>query len=664
MSAADYDALDELRDDAPAPSITSGTILDGKYEVLSFLGSGGMGSIFKARHIELGNLAAIKVMHGRFAANPESVRRFQNEARFIANLRHKNILTVYSFGSINALVYMAMEFVEGQSLSDRIFDHGPLTPEKALPIFLQVCEAMSYAHKMEVLHRDLKPANVMMVEETDGIFCAKVVDFGLAKLLDGGEGQRLTHTGEVVGDPHYMSPEQAQGKKLDARSDIYSFGCLMYEVLSGEKPFTAESPVAVLYKQISEHPQPFAQSRQLPPALEAITFTCMAKDADQRYESFAALASVLTAFLQNPKLKVSTPALKGRSGKRQLMLATAGLAALAILAALALTYFDQNQPDNQDNSAGTEYGEAIGSEQSATTVLPYRPHYSEAEARHLLERSKDLHDPILIANAQLELSRVLGANGSFDQALSIAQEALKTPGLSEAKRTDLRLVIAEIYMRTGKGQKSIPFWEQILVCAPAKYQRDQAAHALITLYLNNHKFDDAEKVIKTLDLSWLTRDRRLNPNYLYEIALVCHRGRSQEAERLKEKLLAAPIDDLSKTEVLYCFVISFSEGGDLGRALDCLQEMRGLVRASRHPKAEQMDIQRQIAEMALLYHTKRDDQVIWNGKLVLDQLRAQKVPNTKQLQEAGQIYATSLRRQGKVAESQAILEELQTKYRL
>lgn len=637
--------------DQTIPYLETGTILDGKYEVLSFIGSGGMGSIYKARHVELGNLVAIKIMHGRFAADPESVKRFQNEARFIANLRHKNILSVYSFGTINGLAYIAMEFIEGQSLSDRLDDGGPFSPTQALPIFLQVCDAMSYAHKLDVLHRDLKPANVMMVEQPDGTICAKVVDFGLAKLLDGSDGsdgQRLTHTGEVVGDPNYMSPEQAQGKKLDARSDVYSCGCLMYEVLSGQKPFTGESPVTILYKQISENPQPFASTLKMPPALEAIIFTCMTKDAAQRYESFAALASVLSEFLQNPNLKIAAPT-QSRGGKKRLMIATACLAMLSILAALGLTSIELRES---------------GTEDSSVERRPDQKHLSEKEARQELARSERLHDPIQIANSKTELVHALIRAREYERAMPIAEETLRGPGLSDTKKAKLQLLLGATYFHTGKNAQAIAAWEQVQTKAPDKYQREEAAAHLVTFYINCHKWDDAERVLKCLDLSWIAREHQLNNNYVFQIGLLCHHGRFQEAERLKEKILASKIDDLRKTEVLGAFVTAFSDFRDLDRALDCLQEMRGLVRASRHPEVERMGIQTQIAEMTLAYHTHKDGQVIRNGKLVWDRLKSQEVPNREQLQQAGVIYAASLERLGKVTEAKAILNELRTTYRL
>ncbi len=280
--------------------LSTGTILDGKFRIGSYIGGGGMGAVFSATHLKLGNQVAIKVLHSRFAVDQNAVARFHREAKIIAGLHHKNILSVYAFGSADGLLYMAMELVDGKSLGDLIAQHGSYSPERAIPLLLQICDAMSYAHQQKVLHRDLKPDNVLVTNADD---TAKVVDFGLAKLTDA-EMQRLTTTGMVVGDPRYMSPEQSQGKPVDARSDIYSFGCLMYEMLAGRRPFDADTPVAILFKQISEYPESFADQTNISLSLQAIAFQALQKDPQARYQSIDDLSSQLLKLSRNPDAKV------------------------------------------------------------------------------------------------------------------------------------------------------------------------------------------------------------------------------------------------------------------------------------------------------------------------------------------------------------------------
>jgi serine/threonine protein kinase len=278
-------------------------ILEDKYRVVRFLGRGGMGSVHEAIHTHLGNRVAIKLLHPRLSGDEKQLARFQREAHIISGLRHKNILSVYGFHRWRNMPFMAMEFIEGESIRDLLIERqGNLSATEALPLFLQICQAMQFAHNNSVLHRDLKPDNVLVVKESDGSLTAKVVDFGLAKLQGTNEMQKLTSTGQVVGDPHYMSPEQCQGTQLDARSDIYSFGCLMYEVLTGARPFLGDSPVATMYEHLQKNAKPFAKQCGLPLAIEGIVFKAIAKDPRHRYQSFEGLAADLEEFSRNPQM--------------------------------------------------------------------------------------------------------------------------------------------------------------------------------------------------------------------------------------------------------------------------------------------------------------------------------------------------------------------------
>lgn len=284
-----------------------GTILDGKYLIIRFLGRGGMGEVYQARHGELDNEVAIKIMNPTFTESPQNVARFQREAHIILRLQHKNIVGVQSFGNWDGRMYMAMEFIGGETLREFLHKNGALKPAIAIPLLLQICDAMTYAHNMDILHRDLKPDNILLIQNADGSATVKVVDFGLATLVDGSAIQRLTKTGHVVGDPNYMSPEQCQGTALDARSDVYACGCMMYELFSGRQPFKSETPTEALYKHLRDEPKPFAAEMGLPPAVEAITFRAMEKDPDARYQSFEQLAQQLREFERDPKIVVDAP---------------------------------------------------------------------------------------------------------------------------------------------------------------------------------------------------------------------------------------------------------------------------------------------------------------------------------------------------------------------
>jgi len=357
FSRLDHDepAFDDAR-------LSTGTVLDDKYRITGHLGVGGMGSVYSATHLQLGKQVAIKVLHPHFAADHEAVVRFQREARIISGLQHKHILAVYAFSSWRGIVYMAMELVEGHSLGQQIASSGPLKAEQAVPLLLQICDAMTFAHKNDVLHRDLKPDNVIVVQSEEKLSTAtvKVVDFGLAKLQGDNDMQRLTRTGEVFGDPSYMSPEQCQGKQLDARSDIYSFGCLMYEVFSGQKPFPADNPVAILMKQVSQEPPPLPQQLAVPPAIEAIIWRAMQKDPAERYDSFDAIAAELRNYADNPEAgsRARLPARSiasqaGKKGKQRLLVT--GTIAVGVFIAAAGMYLASTNTHNTATTASEPY---------------------------------------------------------------------------------------------------------------------------------------------------------------------------------------------------------------------------------------------------------------------------------------------------------------------
>ena len=219
-----------------------GTVVADKYELLSVLGVGGMSTIYKARHKYMGRLTAVKLLHPYLTADPSMFQRFQYEAKAASNLNHPNVVGIHDFGITDGgTAYLVMDYLEGEDLSS-ILERESLLPEaQAREIFRQACAGLDHAHSKGVIHRDLKPSNLFLCPEDGGNFLVKLVDFGIAKITDNTseKSQNLTRTGEVFGSPLYMSPEQCSGKPLDPRSDLYSFGCLMYEVLTGRRPFTA-----------------------------------------------------------------------------------------------------------------------------------------------------------------------------------------------------------------------------------------------------------------------------------------------------------------------------------------------------------------------------------------------------------------------------------------
>lgn len=279
-----------------------GTVLDRKYKVIEFLGEGGMGTVYKVQHLILRRECAVKIIRRRHAADLVAIRRFQLEAEAASLLQHPNIIEVYDYGITQEnLPYMVMEYLDGESLDDLITRNRHLRYAVALPIFLQVCEALAHAHERKVLHRDLKPENIMICKSDSNKLVIKLLDFGVAKLLPGtGRAvEKLSITGEICGSPMYMSPEQCMGQSLDFRSDIYSLGCVFYEALTGQVPCSGDSLFQIVMKQVNEMPPPFevvAPNVSIPIELERIVIQCLAKERALRFSSVeevrAALAEI------------------------------------------------------------------------------------------------------------------------------------------------------------------------------------------------------------------------------------------------------------------------------------------------------------------------------------------------------------------------------------
>ena len=269
-------------------------ILGGRYELQRRLARGGMAEVFLAQDQLLGRPVAVKVLFPEFATDPAFVERFRREAQAAANLSHPNIVGVYDWGREGKTYYIVMEYVEGRSLSEIIRTEGPLPAVQAAEIAKEIASALGFAHKNDVVHRDMKSGNVIVSDSGQ----IKVADFGIATAISGNGQTNLTQTGAVMGTATYFSPEQAQGKPLDGRSDLYSLGIVMYEMLTGSPPFSGDSPVSIAYKHVQEQPELISARRPgVAEALQAITAKLLNKEPDQRYSRAEELQSDLEKFL-------------------------------------------------------------------------------------------------------------------------------------------------------------------------------------------------------------------------------------------------------------------------------------------------------------------------------------------------------------------------------
>jgi len=264
-----------------------GQTIVGKYTIASVLGSGAMGTIYKAEQTALGKAVVIKVLHRHLLTDPELIQRFHREARAASRLNHPNCVQIMDFGALDdGSLYIAMEYIQGIDLATLLEREHPIDFRRLVGIIKQVCQALDEAHANGVLHRDLKPENIMIEDRRTVRDHVKVVDFGIAKLEENNPGSRRsfqTRTGIVCGTPEYMSPEQARGMKLDARSDLYAIGVMLYHLTTDMLPFDAPSPIEVVTKHISELPRPPIELRaDMPEALNRLVLTLLEKDREKR----------------------------------------------------------------------------------------------------------------------------------------------------------------------------------------------------------------------------------------------------------------------------------------------------------------------------------------------------------------------------------------------
>ena len=262
-------------------------MLANRYELMEKIGEGGMAVVYKARCTFLDRWVAIKILRDQYANNPEFVDRFQREARAAARLAHPNIVSIYDVGEDQGRHFIVMEYVQGENLKDYLSRRGPLTPQTVAEMGQQVAAALAHAHCRGIIHRDIKPHNLLVSPEGQ----VKVTDFGIARAA---AASSLTETGVVLGSVHYFSPEQAQGGAVDARSDIYALGVVLYELLTGEPPFTGDSPIAIALSHLDSEPPAVAElCPHVPEDLEQAIMKAMAKDPAHRYQTAGELNRAL-----------------------------------------------------------------------------------------------------------------------------------------------------------------------------------------------------------------------------------------------------------------------------------------------------------------------------------------------------------------------------------
>jgi serine/threonine-protein kinase len=273
--------------ETPTEELTRGTTFAGRYEIIEELGKGGMGKVYRAEDKKIKEEVALKLIKTEIASDKKTIERFSNELKMARKIAHRNVCRMYDLGEEKGTHFITMEYVPGEDLKRLVRKVGQFSAGKTISIAKQVCEGLAEAHRLGVVHRDLKPQNIMVDEDGN----ARIMDFGIARSV---KGKGITGAGVMIGTPEYMSPEQAEVKEVDQRSDIYSLGVILYEMVTGRVPFEGETPLSIAMKHKSEMPKdPRELNSQIPEDLSRVILRCLEKDKEKRYQSAGEVQSEL-----------------------------------------------------------------------------------------------------------------------------------------------------------------------------------------------------------------------------------------------------------------------------------------------------------------------------------------------------------------------------------
>jgi serine/threonine protein kinase len=528
-----------------------GQVLDGQYEILSMIGKGGMSIVYKARHIMLRKIVAVKTLLPHLVLHPHSLQRFRQEAQAASNIVHTNVVTIHNFGvTPEGQPYLVMDYLEGISLHQLIQETGHLAQDRAVKIFIQVANALGRAHEKGVIHRDLKPSNIILIEQGEKRDIVQLVDFGIAKLLprEGSEAINLTQTGDVFGSPLYMSPEQCRGEKLDVRSDIYSMGCLMYECLAGRPPHCGENTLEVLYKHINVVPSQISASEskfkspiafftgsdiptlaphsvaeaKVPSALEAIVFKALAKTPEGRYQSMAELERDLEAFQKSQQFSFLSIArsrwelfrLKRGPKTKSEQWTSAVWLALSLIGLLgcflpAINFWNlADSPAAKQKILWEDEKRRVQKKSDTSDLFATSVILKEADDFLQIKKgdSGELYDSLVHAGKRLE------EFGLWDEASKMFLKAVQVSAVSNGESSYptilVRLDLADAYYNQGKlkdAEKEYQELEVILKAEKRMLQYTLVASSLGNCFFDEERYEDAEKYYKAAIVVWRNR---------------------------------------------------------------------------------------------------------------------------------------------------------------
>jgi eukaryotic-like serine/threonine-protein kinase len=454
--------------EARTPKAPDGLELPARFEYLGELGRGGAGVVVAALDTKLKRKVALKMLLSGSRAHSEELRRFKLEAQAAARLRHPNIVSVYEVGELNGRPYLVMEWVEGESLQSLLKRDGPLSSKQAAGILLRLGEALQHAHSRSILHRDLKPGNVLLATSGEPL----ITDFGLAKVIDS-EGSKLTVTGQVMGTPAYMPPEQATGDldAIDCRADVYSLGATLYDLLAGAPPFVGDSVLAILAKVNTQLPLPPSVHRDVDRALETICLKCLEKDPGDRYPSALELVQDLRRYLANQKVlarRATVPEQAQRWVRRNRTLARAvGLVAAVAALVLGLQLFVSSREIRAERDQAVAARAEMASAKAIAVERQVEAEGAQREAERA--RSKEVEARRLAESRQLEAERA--------KAEEVAARELAGRRRVEAELAGQREATARKLAERRRGEAEKAKGEEAAARRLAERHRDQAVAA-------------------------------------------------------------------------------------------------------------------------------------------------------------------------------------------
>jgi serine/threonine protein kinase len=373
--------------------LSRGDVFAGRYEILEDLGQGGMGKVYKVLDHKIKETVALKLIRPEISVNEKAIERFRNELKFARKISHRNVCRMYDLGEEGFFHYITMEYVEGEDLKCFIRRSGQLTPTKSLSIAIQVCEGLGEAHRLGVVHRDLKPQNIMIDKEGN----ARIMDFGIARFR---EAEGVTGSGVMIGTPEYMSPEQAELKEIDKRSDIYSLGVILYEMVSGRVPFEGATPLSVIMKHKAEKPRDVRELRpHISPDAAALISKCLEKDPGKRYQTTEELIADLNKMVKEAPAGEKEPSPKKEATAtkqitvtfqaRKLVIPAAAVLALAVAAVLVwqLVVRPRGEPEISPESVQLSEDSLTGGIESNKSEPPPGKKRSAADTEKAFDKS-------------------------------------------------------------------------------------------------------------------------------------------------------------------------------------------------------------------------------------------------------------------------------------